>query len=129
MEYRRYERGDLPGILALCEAEGWPSLPDDPERAHRILTNPGVTACVAIDAGGVDGFIYLLSDGEIQAYIALMAVAPGSRRRGIGTGLIREAFASCGAERVDLLSAADSFYENLLHQKWSGFRLHPPFVD
>lgn len=129
MEYRPYELGDLSGILALCEAEDWPSLPGDPERAHRILTNPGVTTYVAIDDGGLAGLIYLLSDGEIQAYVALMAVALGSRRRGIGTGLIQEAFASCGAERVDLLSAADTFYENLPHQKWSGFRLHPPFVD
>lgn len=129
MEYRRYELEDLAGVLALCEAEGWPSLPGDPGRAHRVFTNPGVTTFVAIDGGGVAGFIYLLSDGEVQAYIALMAVALGQRRHGIGTELIQQAFAACGAERVDLLSAADAFYENLPHQKWSGFRLHPPFAE
>jgi ribosomal protein S18 acetylase RimI-like enzyme len=126
MEYRPYERRDLPGVIALCEAEGWPSLPADPDRAHRILTNPGVTSYVAAD-DVVVGYIHLLSDGEVQAYIATMAVAATHRRRGIGTLLIEHAFAASGAERVDLLSAADSFYEQLQPQRWSGFRLHPPF--
>jgi ribosomal protein S18 acetylase RimI-like enzyme len=129
MEYRRFEARDLPGVIALCEAEGWPSLPADPGRAHRILTNPGVTSYVAVDGDAVAGFIYLLSDGEVQAYIASMAVAAGSRRRGIGTRLVQEAFASCGAQWLDLLSDADDFYEKLLHHRWSGFRLYPPFVE
>ncbi|MBV9042022.1 MAG: GNAT family N-acetyltransferase [Acidimicrobiia bacterium] len=128
MEYRPYEADDLPGVLTLCEAEQWPSFPADPARAHRLLTNPGVTSYVADDDDEVVGFIYLLSDGEIQAYIALMAVSAARRRRGIGTRLIEEAFAVCGAERVDLLSAADEFYERLNHQRWVGFRLHPPFA-
>jgi ribosomal protein S18 acetylase RimI-like enzyme len=129
MEYRPYEREDLSGVLSLCEAEAWPSLPGDPERANRVFTNPGVTTFVAIGRGEVSGFIYVLSDGEVQAYIALMAVAAEYRRQGIGTALIEAAFAACGAERLDLLSAADAFYENLPHQRWSGFRLHPPFAD
>jgi GNAT superfamily N-acetyltransferase len=129
VEYRPYEANDLPGVLALCQAEGWPSLPADPARTHRLLTNPGVTSDVAVDDGGVGGFIYLLSDGEVQAYIALMAVAVPKRRRGIGTRLIQEAFAVCGAQRVDLLSAADGFYERLAHERWVGFRLHPPFAE
>jgi GNAT superfamily N-acetyltransferase len=129
VEYRRYEGDDLPGVLALCEAENWPSLPADPARTHRLLTNPGVTAFVAVDDGAVVGFIYLLSDGEVQAYIALMAVESAKRRRGIGTRLIQEAFAVCGAQRVDLLSAADGFYERLGHERWVGFRLYPPFAS
>jgi ribosomal protein S18 acetylase RimI-like enzyme len=128
MEYRPYRENDLPGVLALCEAEDWPSLPSDPARTHRLLTNPGVTSYIAVDNGAVVGFIYLLSDGEVQAYIALMAVAASRRRQGIGTRLIQEAFAVCGAKRVDLLSAADGFYGRLVHQRWVGFRLHPPFA-
>lgn len=130
VEYRPYEADDLPGVLTLCEAEQWPSFPADPARAHRLLTNPGVTSYVADDDDDdeIVGFIYLLSDGEIQAYIALMAVSAAKRRQGIGTRLIEAAFAVCGAERVDLLSAADEFYERLNHQRWTGFRLHPPFA-
>lgn len=127
MQYRRYEANDLQGVLTLCTAEDWPSLPADPSRTHRLLTNPGVTSFVAVDDGAVVGFIYLLSDGEVQAYISLMAVESSKRRQGIGTRLIQEAFAVCGAQRVDLLSAADEFYERLNHQRWVGFRLHPPF--
>lgn len=107
MEYRPYQPDDLPGVRRLCEAEEWPSLPADPARAHRVLTNPGVTSYVAVDADAIAGFIYVLSDGEVQAYIALMAVTATRRRHGLGTRLIEEAFAVCGAERVDLLSAAD----------------------
>ena len=44
----------------MCEAEEWPSLPADPARAHRILTNPGVTAYVAVAAKQVVGFVYLV---------------------------------------------------------------------
>jgi GNAT superfamily N-acetyltransferase len=129
MDCRRYDRRDLPGIIAICEAEGWPSLPADPERAHRILTNPGVTSYVAIDDGDVIGFATLLSDGEVQAYLASMAVVATRRGQGVGTQLIREAFAACGAERVDLLSSADGFYERLLHTRLPGFRLYPPFIE
>ena len=128
LDYRPYEHQDLSGVIELCEAEGWPSLPADPERAHRILTNPGVTSYVAVDADEVVGFIYLLSDGEVQAFIATMAVASGRRGQGIGTRLIREAFDASGAERIDLLSEADAFYEGLIHRRLSGFRLYPPFV-
>ena len=128
MVCRPYERQDLPAVHALCEAQDWPSLPANPERAHRIFTNPGVTTYIAVDELEVAGFIYLLSDGEIQAYIALMAVTVAKRGRGIGTELIEQAFGACGAERLDLLSAADGFYVHLPHQRWSGFRLHPPFA-
>jgi predicted N-acetyltransferase YhbS len=128
MDVRPYERQDLPGIIAICEAEGWPSLPADADRAHRILTNPGVTTFVAVDAGAVVGFAYLLSDGEVQAYLATMAVVAGSRGQGVGTRLVREAFAVCGAERLDLLSSADGFYDRLLHTRSPGYRLYPPFT-
>jgi GNAT superfamily N-acetyltransferase len=128
VDVRPFERRDLDGVLALCRAEGWPSLPSDPARAVRILTNPGVTAYVAVEGAVVVGFAYLLSDGEVQAYLASMAVAADRRRQGIGTRLIQAAFAACGAERVDVLSDADAFYERLLHHRWSGFRLYPPFT-
>jgi hypothetical protein len=47
----------------------------------------------------------------------------------MGTRLIQEAFGACGAQRIDLLSVADGFYEKLVHTRLSGFRLYPPFVD
>ena len=56
MDYRPYTLEDLPSIVTICEAEGWESLASDPDRAHRVLTNPGVTSYVASDHDTVVGF-------------------------------------------------------------------------
>jgi len=40
-EVRRFRPGDLDGVITLCVAEGWPSLPEDSARALRVLTAPG----------------------------------------------------------------------------------------
>ena len=80
MQLRRYLSPDLAGVLRLCERENWPTLPKDPARADRALTALGVTTVVAIDERNVVGFAQLLSDGEVQAYLALIAVDPAYRR-------------------------------------------------
>ena len=64
----------LDGVIRLCNAEGWPSFPGDPERAIRVLTAPGVTTVIALDDGAVVGFAELFSDGELQAFLANLAV-------------------------------------------------------
>jgi ribosomal protein S18 acetylase RimI-like enzyme len=125
--YRPYVPADLDHVLALSSAQGWTSLPKDPVRAQRVLTNPGVTTFVAVDGDDIVGFVYLLSDGEIQAYVCSIAVAASHRRRGIGTELLAAAFAVCGAERADLLSEADEFYEAMPHRKMPGFRVYPRY--
>jgi GNAT superfamily N-acetyltransferase len=125
---RPYEHGDLEGVFALHVAEGWPSFPSDPVRAHRILTNPGVTSFVAVDDGRVVGFTYMLSDGEIQAFLANIVVAADARKQGVGRQLIAAALRKAGGERIDLLSSADEFYAHLPHHRWAGFRIYPPFT-
>lgn len=117
----------LPGVLRLCEAEGWPSLPEDPQRARRVLTAPGVTTVVSLDRDDVIGFAQLLSDGEIQTFLASLVVARSQRGRGLGRALVEEALRAAGGQRVDLLSenAAVGFYESFPHQRKPGFRLHP----
>ena len=126
MEYRRYEATDLPGVLRLCELEQWPGLVDDPERAHRVLTAPGVTTYVAIEAGAVVGFAQLQSDGEIQAHLSQIAVHPDNRRRGVGWELIVRSLREAGGERIDLITDdAEAFYAAMPHFKRPGFRLYP----
>jgi GNAT superfamily N-acetyltransferase len=125
VDLRPFAPQDLDEVLDLCRAEGWPSLPGDPARAGRLLTNPGVTTYVADDEGTVVGFAYALSDGELQGYLATMVVAADRRREGIGARLVRAVLAACGAERLDLLSDADAFYASFRHHRWSGFRLYP----
>jgi ribosomal protein S18 acetylase RimI-like enzyme len=129
VEYREYAEGDLPEIIALCVAEGWPSYPEDPARAHRALTAPSATAVVAVDDDRIVGFAHMLSDGEIQAFLSNIAVASTHRRRGIARRLIAEALDRAGGLRVDLITeAADAFYESLQHKRSSGYRIYPPFT-
>jgi ribosomal protein S18 acetylase RimI-like enzyme len=123
----QYERGHLLGIVALCEAEGWPSFPADHERAHAVLTAPGVTSVVALGEGGeVIAFAYLMSDGHIQAYLAELAVSADHRRQGIARALLEFAMPLTGAQRIDLVTdTAEAFYASLPHHTFSGFRIYP----
>lgn len=129
MQYRDYAEADLPGVIAICVAEGWPSYPEDPARAHRALTAPGATAVVAVDGDHIVGFAHVLSDGEIQAFLSNIAVASSHRRRGIARHLIAESFRRAGGIRIDLITeTADAFYETFEHKRSSGYRIYPPFT-
>lgn len=127
IDVRPFEDAHLAGMLRLCEAEGWRSLPSDPERAKRVLTAPGVTTVVSYEGDEVTGFAQMLSDGEIQAFLACLVVAESHRDQGIGPALVREALRAAGGERIDLLSepGAVLFYESFPHQRKPGFRLYP----
>jgi ribosomal protein S18 acetylase RimI-like enzyme len=123
---QRYDRSRLDGVLAICAAEDWPSFPSDPDRAHVVLTAPGVTSVVAVEDGQVLGFAYLQSDGHIQAHLSLMAVHTAHRRRGIGRALLEYAAPLTGALRIDLVTdTADDFYASFTHRTFSGFRIYP----
>lgn len=125
-EVRAFQPGDLDGVIALCAAEGWPSFPEDPERALRALTAPGVTTMVAHEPGRIVGFAQLLSDGEIQAHLSLIAVDPGSRRQGLARAMLKAALAKAGGVRIDLVTdTAPEFYAALPHRRFDGFRIYP----
>jgi ribosomal protein S18 acetylase RimI-like enzyme len=108
------------------------AFPSDPDRAHRVLTAPGVTTSVALDHdnGEVLGFAQLLSDGEIQAYLANLLVTVTRRGEGIARSLLSDVLGRAGGQRVSLLSEEDAtgFYEALTHQRKPGFRIYPPFT-
>jgi ribosomal protein S18 acetylase RimI-like enzyme len=125
-EVRRFQPDDVEGVIELCAAEGWPSFPEDPARALRALTAPGVTTVVADEAGRVVGFAQLLSDGEIQAHLSLIAVHPDARRHGLARQLLRLALAEAGGIRIDLITdTAPEFYAALPHRRLDGFRIWP----
>lgn len=117
----------LQGVLNLCTAEDWPSFPTDPSRAVRVLTAPGVTTVVATEGPVVIGFAELLSDGELQAYLANVAVTVNRRGEGTGRRLITDGLRHAGGERIDLLSeeASSEFYRRFPHFEKPGFRLYP----
>ncbi len=127
----RFASTDLDGVLHLCRAEDWPSLPADPDRALRALTAPGVTTVVARDANRVIGFAQVLSDGTIQAYLAVLVVDADFRSHGIGRQLIATALELAGGQRIDLLAdpASVGFYDRLPHRTLRGFRLYPPLDE
>ncbi|MCK9487154.1 MAG: GNAT family N-acetyltransferase [Dehalococcoidia bacterium] len=131
VEIERYRAEHLAGILRLCKAEGWPSFPDDPVRAQRVLTAPGVTTVVALDGEAVVGFAQMFSDGELQAFLANMAVDSARRRQGVARLLVTEGLRLAGGERVDLLSEDDAvgFYESFPHFRKPGIRLYPFHED
>ena len=125
-EVRRFRPVDLEAVIALCAAEGWPSFPEDSARALRALTAPGVTSVVADEAGRVVGFAQLLSDGEIQAHLSLIAVHPDARRKGLARQMLRLALSLGGGIRIDLITdTAPEFYAALPHRRLDGFRIWP----
>ena len=126
-----FDNAHLDGVVNLCTAEGWPSFAADRERAFRVLTAPGVTTVVAVDRDRVVGFAQMLSDGELQAYLANVAVDHDRRGLGIGHALVTTALRLAGGERVDLLSeeSAIPFYANFPHIRKPGFRLYPFYVE
>jgi ribosomal protein S18 acetylase RimI-like enzyme len=125
-EVRLFEAGDLEGVIALCAAEGWPSFPEDPARALRALTAPGVTTAVAVEGERLAGFAQLCSDGEIQAHLSLIAVDPAFRRKGLARRMLVLALERAGGVRIDLITdTAPQFYAALPHRRLDGFRIWP----
>jgi ribosomal protein S18 acetylase RimI-like enzyme len=126
IEYRPIRKEDIPGVMKMCEVEGYTSYCTDGQTAWRALTAPGVCTVVAVDGGQVVGFVQMQSDGLIQAHLSLILVAGDRRRRGIGGRLVREAFARAGGKRMDLAADdAPEFHRSFRHREMAGFRIIP----
>jgi hypothetical protein len=124
----RFNRSHLPGVLTLCEVEGWPSLPADPERALGILDGERALTTVALDGDIVVGFaLASVNGGALDAYLSMMAVHANRRREGIARLLLGELFRLSGVERIDLLAepGSEPFYESLPHFTFQGYRIYP----
>jgi ribosomal protein S18 acetylase RimI-like enzyme len=128
-----YEPKHLDQILALCKAEDWTTFAGSRDRAARAMSNPGVTALVAIDDEvGSDeervlGFSQAVGDGAFGGYLCMLLVAEDSRGRGIGKALVERTLVESGVLRLDLLSSegAMSLYERFPHNRIPGFRIYP----
>ena len=117
------EREHLPGVIQLFAGERW-SYADDEQRTWRALTAAGTLSLVALSSERtVIGVAQVLSDGEVQAFLAVLVVAPEHRREGVARRLVEEARARTRCLRLDVISCADPLYERLGFRRVSGFRL------
>jgi ribosomal protein S18 acetylase RimI-like enzyme len=122
-----YEPKHLDEVLAICRAEGWTTFAGSRDRAARAMSNPGVTALVAIDEDKVLGFAQAIGDGAFGGYLCMLLVAEDARGQGIGKALVERTLVESGVLRLDLLSSegAVSLYERFPHIRIPGFRLYP----
>lgn len=127
IEYRKFDEDDLDEVISLLQEENWPSYIENPNNTCRAFTAPEVITLVAVDDNKVVGFVQLLTDNHIQAFIPAIIVAKSHRNKGIGRELIEKAFKMSGAKRIDLLTDEDSdeFYKGFTHKRMLGYRIHP----
>nr|WP_281385954.1 GNAT family N-acetyltransferase [Nocardioides luti] len=99
----------------------------DPDVVRRACTASGVVTRVALDPDGrVVGFAQACGDGEIQSFLAQLAVLASHRRQGIARRLVEDAFAATGTQRMDLVTDdAEAFYASFPHRTKPGFRIYP----
>ena len=127
--YEAFDAGShLSGVAGILGSLEWDNFGYDPDLTRRSLTAPGVTTIVAVacETGEVVGFAQAFGDGVFQAHLGLLAVDEGWQRRGVGRGLVQQAFARVGAGRMDLIASDESlnFYRSLKHREQVGFRLY-----
>ncbi|MDQ3377649.1 MAG: GNAT family N-acetyltransferase [Actinomycetota bacterium] len=123
------ETSHLSGVVGILGSLEWDNFGYDPDLTRKSLTAPGVTTIIAVarDTGEVVGFAQVFGDGVFQAHLGLLAVDEKWRCRGVGRGLVEEAFARVGAGRMDLTSSDEGldFYRTLKHREQVGFRIYP----
>jgi ribosomal protein S18 acetylase RimI-like enzyme len=69
--------------------DGWPT-PPTAATLFRVLIN-STHVVLARDGDDIVGFVNVLSDGELSAYLPLLEVRASHRGRGIGSELVRRA--------------------------------------
>lgn len=112
---------DLAGFFV-----GWPSAPS-PERHLELLRGSEHVVLARDDESGrVVGFVNVVGDGVLSAFVPLLEVLPDYQGRGIGTELVRRALELVRDRyMVDLLcdEGLAPFYERFGMQRVAGMAL------
>jgi ribosomal protein S18 acetylase RimI-like enzyme len=107
---RAGEPGDVEAVLALWRAAGSvPTVTDDEAGLAALLDHDPGALLVGVEHGAVVGSLVAGWDGWRGGFYRL-AVAPGARRRGLGTALLRAGEArlrALGAARISVIVDAD----------------------
>ncbi len=134
MAYAAFDAGrHLSGVAGILASLEWDNFDYDPDLTRKALTAPGVRTIVAAagETGEVVGFAQVFADGVFQAHLGLLAVHQDWHRRGVGRGLVEEAFARVRARRMDLIASDESleFYRSFRHREQVGFRLYAEYKE
>jgi GNAT superfamily N-acetyltransferase len=98
---------------------GWPRHPSAAQ--HLAVLRGSYRSVVAISDGRVVGFVNMISDGVLTAFIPWLEVLPSYQGQGIGAELMRRIVAGTeGLYSIDLVCDADliQYYERL---GWTGW--------
>ena len=129
MAYGAFDAGaHLSGVTGILASPERDNVGYGPDLTRKALTAPGVTTIVAAagETGKVAGFAQVFADGVFRAHLGLLAVDEGWHRRGVGRGLVGEAFAQVGARRLDLIASNESlgFYRSFRHREQVGLKIY-----
>lgn len=72
--------------------DGWPNPPS--KAVHRKILENSYLSIVAIEGNRIVGFVNIVSDGVLSAYIPLLEVVKDYQGQGIGKRLVEEALAA-----------------------------------
>ncbi len=96
--------------------ERWPNPPSAAAHLEILRRSFAVDLAITTDSDQVVGFINVLSDGILSAYVPLLEVKRGYRRRGVGSQLVRRILRRLGSLYViDIVCDSESvrFYTRL----------------
>jgi ribosomal protein S18 acetylase RimI-like enzyme len=123
---RPASKNDFPAVAALLEELGRPKvlgMPDEPEHRARfaaLIEAPDLFGLVAEVDGVIVGFIdvYLvprLNFSSVQAWVPDLIVGEGTRGRGVGAALLREAEALAGERGAFALTLESANWRTRAH--------------
>jgi len=104
LEIRPYDDADFATLCRIDSESYAPEIAYSRRTMRAFLRLPGAECLVAEEDGEIQGFILTDRDGP-AGHVITLDVAPGARRRKIGTALVEAAHASLqrhGVREVDL---------------------------